>query len=386
MWTSRYQIHVEGKDVKHFLKNLIKMHVSFLKIIEQAHSFDVIVDKENYEKIKKIKTIYQITVVKKFGPISVWETVFHHRLFLGCLILGVFLLYFLTHVIFRVEVIHNKSEIRNLVMTELETYGIQKFHFKVSFAKKEKIVEEILKKHKDKLEWLEIENVGTSYIVRVEERMKEEEPQAQEVRDLVAKKEGIITKIEAKNGEVVKKLNDYVKPGDVIISGRIKNKEETKALVPAEGTVYAETWYQVEVDMPLSYYEEQLTGKEKKVLSIHFLSHTFSFFDFHPFLNKRVTESTLLSSPLLPFSLTWDYQQELNVIDEDYSNEEALVRARQLAEEKLQSMLGVNDRIISQKDLKITQEDSKIKVSIFFKVEEDITSYQPIREETKQEG
>ena len=49
-------------------------------------------------------------------------------------------------------------------------------------------------------------------------------------------------------------------------------------------------------------------------------------------------------------------------------------------------MLGVNDRIISQKDLKITQEDSKIKVSIFFKVEEDITSYQPIREETKQEG
>ena len=184
----------------------------------------------------------------------------------------------------------------------------------------------------------------------------------------------------------MKKLNDYVKPGDVIISGRIKNKEETKALVPAEGTVYAETWYQVEVDMPLSYYEEQLTGKEKKVLSIHFLSHTFSFFDFHPFLNKRVTESTLLSSPLLPFSLTWDYQQELNVIDEDYSNEEALVRARQLAEEKLQSMLGVNDRIISQKDLKITQEDSKIKVSIFFKVEEDITSYQPIREETKQEG
>ena len=47
--------------------------------------------------------------------------------------------------------------------------------------------------------------------------------------------------------------------------------------------------------------------------------------------------------------------------------------------------IGEEDKILYEKSLKITEEDSKIVVVIFFKVKEDITDYQPIKEEVQPE-
>ena len=41
----------------------------------------------------------------------------------------------------------------------------------------------------------------------------------------------------------------------------------------------------------------------------------------------------------------------------------------------------MEDKILYEKSLKITEEDSKIVIVIFFKVKEDITDYQAIPEE-----
>ena len=54
-----------------------------------------------------------------------------------------------------------------------------------------------------------------------------------------------------------------------------------------------------------------------------------------------------------------------------------------MAEEKILTNSAVC-QIISQKDLKITTEDSKIIVDVFLKAEEDITEYVEIKEEDLQ--
>ena len=66
-------------------------------------------------------------------------------------------------------------------------------------------------------------------------------------------KSGIIIKVEAEQGVILKKKNDYVSQGETIISGDIIKDETVKGQVKAKGTVYAETWYKVHVSYPLIY-------------------------------------------------------------------------------------------------------------------------------------
>ena len=57
--------------------------------------------------------------------------------------------------------------------------------------------------------------------------------------------------------EILKKINDYVNKGDVIISGLIMKKDEIKDFVEAHGSVYGETWYNVKVILPRTYKTTQ---------------------------------------------------------------------------------------------------------------------------------
>ena len=248
----------------------------------------------------------------------------------------------------------------------------------VGFKKQEAIVKDILTKHKDKIEWMEIERIGTKYIVRVEPRKYNEETKEGKPQDIVAKKDGIITKIDAKTGSITKQVNDYVKKGDVIITGIIKNQDTVMTTVVATGTVMAETWYKINVEMPLNYYEQTLTGKSKNILKISFLTHDISLFDFHPYKNYKDIDTPIIKNNLLPLSLKKVTRQEALVKDEVYTEDTAIKKALQLASEKLLKTLGVNDKIILEKTLKITRKDSKIILDIFFKVEEDITDFKEI--------
>ncbi len=378
MFNNKYLVRIEGKNPHRFFLSLVKMHLEFLQVKEENDYLEVWVDEKNYERLIDIKTIYEIKLVKIKGIKAVTEEIKKKKFFFISLIVGLFLLLFLSNIIFDVEVVHTKKEIRDLLYEELDNYGIKRLHFCISFEKKEKIREEILEKHKDTLEWIEIERVGTKYIVRVEERKLNKEEEPLEIRDIVAKKDGLITKIESSKGEIVAKKNQYVKKGDLLITGAIHNKEEVKEYVASTGTVMAETWYKVTVSMPLSYHEEKKTGNKKQLLGITFLNHHFSLFDFKPYKDKKREEKALIKNSLFPLSIDWVTEEELEVIDQHYIKEEAVEEAKKRASEKLLSSLGKNDRILFQKDLKITEEDSKIIVEVFLKVEEDITAYQKI--------
>ena len=123
----------------------------------------------------------------------------------------------------------------------------------------------IVIKYKEKLEWIEIEESGTKYIIRVEERKINKDKQNLNKNHVVAKKNGIIISVDAKSGEIVKNKNDYVKKGDIIISGNITLNENIKNQTNADGTIYAETWYTTNVTFPYHYKKINLTNNKKTV-------------------------------------------------------------------------------------------------------------------------
>lgn len=387
VFNSRIKVRVSGKNPSLFVRKLINQNVDILELNEINYkTIELIVYLNDYETLLKLKSIYKIKIVCYYGISKFKRIIKKNIVFIISIIISFAILYCLSNFIFKIEVIHNDSKIRNLMMTELEENGIKKYTFKKSYNDIQTIKEKILNKYKDKLEWIEIEQSGTLVKVRVEERKITNPVKEPDIRNVVAKKSAIIKNIVAEDGEIVKEENQFVNKGDVVISGEIKLNDEVKNYVAAKGKVYGEVWYKVNISMPLVYNEINYTGKKRKVYVFKFLNNRIELFNFKKFKDKKIKEKTIFQNLLLPIKFVKEDQKEVVKINKKYSEEEAINAATKLAKKKIENNLNEKEYVISQKDLKVTLKNSKIELEVFFAVCEDITSYKKIELENLEQG
>ena len=375
---SKISLNIKGKNINRFIKRLRTKKIEILSLkYKNPNEADIIIYKKDYETVLKIKSIYDVTELDVFGLIKIKRKIkiSKHLIVLTLIAFAIFL--FFTHVIFDVEVIHSNKDIRNLLLNELKAEGIKKLSFKKSCNEISKIKEKILNKYPDKIEWLEIEENGTKYTVRVEERNIVKENENNTPRNIVAGKDGVLKKVIAEKGDIVKDMNDYVKKGDMIINGELIFNEKVTGKVRAEGKVYAEVWYVTKTEYPFATYTETETGKTKDVYTIKFLNHTFEF-TLHKFKTKKIEEEDIVKHPLIPLKLVKQKQKETKVTDQNLTVEEAIDKAKEKAENDIKKNLSKDEYIIRSKYLKSTVKESIVEVEMFFAVYEDITDYAEI--------
>ena len=374
---SKIVLRITGKNNERFIRKLSSNHIELLSIkYPKRNMIDIIIYKDDYEKVVKLKSIYEIDIVDASGLIKIKNVFKINKILILFLIVGISLLLLLTNTIFKVEVVHTSSEVRTLLTNELKSYGMDVYALKKNFREIEKIKKQILDKYPDKIEWLEIETVGVKYVVRVELREIINPEENNTTRNVVAKKDALIKKVTAKSGMIVKGVNSYVKKGDIIISGNITLNEENKGVVDAEGKVYGEVWYTTTVEYPFNYYEERLTGKSKNVISFKFLNKSFDLFS--TFKNKKITSEVIIENKLLPIKLVKEKQEELIIVDQVLTEEEAIDKAIELASNKMKNDLEGEEYIIDNKVLKVNIKENKVVLDVFFIIYEDITDYSEI--------
>lgn len=378
---STYVLKITGKNVSRFIRKLIIQKIELLKVDDINHNeVRITIYKKDYNKVIEQKTIYEIDFLESHGIIHIKKIIKFHKVFIFFLFIGLIILYILSHMIFSVQIVHTNHEIRDILTNELSSFGIKKNHFKKSYKTVKKIKKKILERHKDKIEWLEIENIGTKYIVRVEMRKLKEEKKETKKVDIIAKKDAVIKQIVAESGEIIKKENDYVKKGDIIISGNVFLNDKWMASTRASGKVYGEVWYNVKVSYPYIYYEEYLTGKKNTVYTFKFLNKRIELFNVKPYKEKNIQSKVLLKNNILPISLEKEKQSQKKVIRQILTEEEATIEAVKVARKKMQRNLSKKEHIISEKKLKVNVKDSKIVVDMFFTVYEDITDTREVEE------
>lgn len=373
---SKIELEIKGKHLERFIHKLARNHIELLDIKYFKESVHIRIYKEDFPKILRLKSIYEVSVVDASGLIKIKKTISVNKIVIFAIIFGISLLIFLTNIIFEVEVVHSSGEIRNFLLSELKSYGMKEYSLKKNFKKITEIKNDILTKYPDKIEWLEIETVGTKYVVRVELREIPEKEEEEVKRHIVAKKDALIKHISALEGMIIKGTNNYVKKGDIIISGNVSLNDETKGVVSAKGEVFGEVWYTLTVEYPFIYYEERLTGKSKNVIAFKFLNKSFEFFS--SFKDKKITEKILLKNNLLPIRLVLEKQEELIIVDQILTEEEAIDKAILLGQEKMEKELSENEYIVSNKVLKANIKEDRVVVDVFFVVYENITDYQEI--------
>lgn len=375
---SHYIIKIEGRRPNSLLSLLIILKIPFIKKKETKDYLILEIEEEYFQKIKKLAPTYEITILKRTGKAYLIHLYKTKKIFLYSIIFAFLVIILLTNIIFSVRIVETDKEIKDMILTDLRENGITRFRFKVSYKRKEAIREKILEKEKDYLEWLEIEEIGTMYQVKVIRRINNPKEEELKPRSIVAKKKGRITRIEADYGEVTTKKNDVVDKGDTLISGLIKNKEEIKTKVAARGKVYAEVWYQVNLNLPTIYQEEIKTGNKKNTLEIIFLDKNIFISELFKYNNSISKETVLYNNPIIPFRISFTKKEEIKLKQVAYQEDKTLKKIKKLAVDKLKQRIGNDIKILSINVLKKKASADKIEVELFFKVEEDITSYESL--------
>ena len=373
------KIKVSGRNVYRFIDRLIKdkVYIYDLKIINIKNVI-IKISYDDYLILKDKKSIYDIDLLDVYGKLKIKKYFKEHYVFIIFLIIGYVVLMFLSNFIFDVEVIHANFEIRELVYRELRKNGIEKYIFRKSYQELENIEKNILDNNKTKIEWIEINRSGTKYIVRVEERKIDKGEERFEYQDIVSSKSGIITKVLAESGEIIKNTNDYIKGGEVVISGNITLPDGSSVLSRASGKVYAEVWYLVDVSYPYIYREEILTGRAKEVFLIKFLNKRISLFDFSKFNTFKKSDRILFGDIFKFLSFIKEKQYEMIVIDEFYTKEEVVVKAVERAVTRVKDTLREDEQIIKYRILSTYYDESKVNLKIFFSVNEEVSMVRKI--------
>lgn len=378
---NKVKLNIKGKNIERFIKRLKTNKIDLLKIeYIKYNEINIIIYQKDYDKVLELKTIYEIDKVDIYGIIKIKQIINIYKYILIFVALGILLIIFLSNIIFNVQIIHNDSEIRNFLLNELEKYGLKKYRFKKNYQEIQEIKNNILNEYKDKIEWLEIEESGTSYIVRLESRIIPNNEVNNNKQNVVASKSAVIKKIIAENGEIVKNINSYVNKGDIVISGNIYLNDEVKDTVKAEGQIYGEVWYNVNVSYPYIYSEIKELDNYQEIYVLKVFDNGLEL-TFNKFKDKKIEEEKILFHPFLPISLVKQKQKEIETISLVLTSDEAKDKAIEEAFKKMEEQLDEDEKVIDYQVLKENIKEDKVVLDIFFTVYENITSYSKIEGE-----
>ena len=381
MLQSKLNLNIKGNNIERFIRRLKSNNIEILNLkYISKDEINIKVYKKDYEKIKKLKTIYEMDIIDYYGIARYKNNILNSKFVIISILVALIVLYILSNMIFYVDVVTNDSKMETTLINDLKEYGIDKYKFKKNYEDLQLIKKEILSKHKEELEWLEIENIGTKYTIRYEPRILNEENEETPLRNIIASKDAVITDMKISSGQIIKGVNSYVKKGDVIVSGYIYLNDSVKDTVSSTGTVYGETWYNVTITYPYKYYEKNKTGNKKNIFVIKFLNKEIELFNFNKYENKDVKNTTLIKNNLLPIKLIYQNQYETDVIDEDNTEDEVIEKAINYAKNKMEENLDKGEYVNDYKVLNKIKNKDSITLNIFFNVVLDITEYQEIEE------
>ncbi len=349
------------------IRKLIDNNVSLYDINYNYDEMLVKINLDDYKKVKRLLYFSKVKIIKYEGKEGI-NRHFKNNIYVYIIVLFCFILMdVLTGFIVRIDVIHENSSIRKLVQEELEENKIKKYSLAYDFDEIEDIKNKILNNNRNKLEWMSITRVGMTYVVRIEERIITDITKEEGYRHIVSAKDALITKVISSKGDVLVRSGEYVKKGDILISGELKLYENIKANTLASGEVFGNVWYTTNIKFPLVYEEKKYNDKKRFNMSINnkiLFKNKYQYFD----------QKGIRKIKILMFNITFYKEHEYELKKGIYNSKTAEKLALKKAEDEFNIKLNGKGVIISQKVLKKEENNSTISMSLFVVTNEIIST------------
>lgn len=224
---------------------------------------------------------------------------------------------------------------------------------------------------------------GTNLIIKIAEAdSKPDIIDENEYCNIVASKDGIITKVEAQNGTPAVSVGDTVKKGDVLVQGWIEGKFTDKRFVHSEGEVFAKVWYSEKKKVYYKQNYENQTGKTEKKYSININNFKINLFKTLSKFENYDTISTIkklkiTSNFYLPIEIVvnenFEKQKQQKVYDQNEAKEIGIKELKSKLEEQLQNKENISNIYINTDET-----DEYIEVEVIYEVLESIGTKEKI--------
>lgn len=331
----------------------------------------------DFKRLSEIarKTKCRVKILKKRGVPFLLNRYKKRKIFGVFLIVMCVLIYISSGYIWNIEI--NVQD--NLELTDIET-ELQSLGLKTGVKKSKINTDDIisnLRLVRSDISWIGIDIEGTNAIVNV---VKADEPPAivdnKEYSNIIAKKDGIITKITARNGTAKVNVGDTVQKGNILIEGVMEGKYTEARKVHSLGEVQAKVWY---TDSEKVYFEQTLrnkTGKEEMKYEINFGDYKLKLYHSQSKFNIYDTEKENKNLKFgkdfyLPIGFTKIINKEEYEEQKEYSMEDAKRMAIESLSAKLEENIENKDDICD-KIIKTEENADYVEVFMTYEVIENI--------------
>ncbi|PLR93822.1 sporulation protein YqfD [Bacillus sp. T33-2] len=378
------KVKVSGKGIERFLNQLIRMDIHVWNV--KRHGTEAVVFSMRLKDAKKLRgpaRSYGCKIrflERSGGPFFLYRLWTNSGFVLGAIVF-LFVVIFLSNMVWGIQIKGASPATEHLIRKELDKMGIKTGTLQFFIGSPESIQRE-LTDNIEALTWVGVDLKGTTYHFQVVEKDEPEKPEMLSPQNLVADREAVIHSMFVEKGEPVVSINDYVKEGDLLVSGLI-GKEEEKQAVAAKGEVHGITWYETQVEIPLKSKFQVFNGKEKRKFFIKLGKLAIPVWGFgKPEFKQYETASHDHTIKLfkweLPLAFRKETIRESEQVTRVYTRLEAISSAKEIARKDIKSRLSEDAKIKEEKILHQSIENDKVKVIISFDIIQDIAKEQPI--------
>ena len=378
------RINVEGYFIERFINNCLNNGI-FLWKIKRKKSTNLVcnISISEFKKIKEIlkKNRCKVKILKKKGLPFFINKYKKRKIFLVFLLIIFTIIINLSNFIWNINIEGLEKIDKSELMQVLNENGLYTGKSKIGLDTKE-IINQI-RLDRDDIAWIGIELKGTNAVVKVVEAdSKPEIINEEEYCNIVATKDGVITKIKAQNGTPLVKEGNLVRKGTVLVAGWFEGKYTGTRYVHANGEVQAKVWYTQTEKVYLKEQKKEETGEVENKYSVKINNFQINFYKtLSKFENYDTIEETkklkLFSNFYLPIEMVKTTYKEYKDTEIEYTLEEAKNIGIERAKEKLDAQIE-NTNNITDEQINVKENNDFVEVEVIYEVEEDIGTKEKI--------
>jgi len=320
-------------------------------------------------------------IISKHGLPFLLTKIRKRYAFVGGFLAFLCMLFILSNVIWSVEVVGTEKIPKSEVLEMAKQVGIQEGKLSFFLDDPDKIKAKLMEKIPD-ASWIGFRMNGTKAEIRVVEKIIPEEKEALSPRHIVARKSAVIHDIFATHGKQMVRPNDFVKKGDLLISGLI-GKEESPIAVAAKGVVEGEVWYETEAVIPRLKKQAIYTGEKHRNIYLRLWGYELKVWGYGELAFNKYEPNEEMHmlhwrEKQFPVGIKVEDLLECEFKQIKISTEEAVSTAKEAVKQDILAKIKTGGYIKEEKVLHQREENDKVYIKMHIIAIEDIALEKPI--------
>ncbi len=387
-WLCGYvEFEIRGKFPERFINLTAKKGISLWSVKPDTDCIRAKARVRDYRIMRHLtrRSQTRLKITRRFG-IRFW--IFRYRQRMGLLVgavLFVVICQVLSMFIWTVDIhapsILSEAELRGL----LTENGIHIGTLKSTISKTE--IEHALTLKNDNISWISVNVIGTVCTVEISPNLKiptDNSTEKSTASNIKAAYDGVITRIEVKNGTAAVVVGQGVVKGMLLVSGVIEYGNGESKIVAADAKIFAQTWRTLQVKIPYEYTKTQSAGNSVQKRSVNIMGLTIPLsLNGTPSENyvKAVKhENVVLFDTFLPIQMETEIFTPYEYVTEKLD----AVQAEKVAKEtlKLQEIFltaSLNECTVLDRAYIIEKAKDGVIVTLKLKLEENICCNEPLQ-------